>query len=108
MAAYDRGPMDSVALDIGCPDDRTPQLDVRLYQGRQLSGAPPRLQRPHLAFMQAGQLYDSAIAYLFTTSRNLKRVPEAGSRNEWKTAIDAIPDDSELADTRTPEPDSNS
>jgi hypothetical protein len=69
MAAYDREPMESVALDIGCPDDRTAQLDVRLYQGRQPSGAPPRLLGPQLAFTQAGQHYDSAIAYLFTTSR---------------------------------------
>src|SRR5262245_6559958 len=32
-----------------------------------------------------------------------RRVPAAGSRNEWKTRMDAIPDDSELAHTRTPE-----
>jgi len=65
-AAYDREPMESVALDIGCLDDRTARLDVRLYQGRQLSGAKlaPRLLGPHLTFMQAGQHYDSAIAYL--------------------------------------------
>src|SRR5262245_12079623 len=33
-----------------------------------------------------------------------RRVPAARSRNEWETRMDAIPDDSELADTRTPEP----
>ena len=41
-AAYDREPMESVALDIGCLDDRTPRLDVRLYQGRhQVQSWPP-------------------------------------------------------------------
>ena len=35
----------------------------------QVQSWPPRLQGPHLAFMQAGQHYDSAFAYLFTTSR---------------------------------------
>ena len=56
--AYDRGPRDLAALDIGC--------------------------LPNLAF---------------------NRAPAAGSRNEWKTRMDAIPDDSELADTRTSKPD---
>src|SRR5262245_35432161 len=40
-----------------------------------------------------------------TLGLTFKRVPGAGSRNAWKTRMDAIPDDSELADTRTPEPD---
>ena len=34
-----------------------------------------------------------------------KRVPAAGSRSESKTGIDAIPDDADVADTRTREPD---
>jgi hypothetical protein len=40
-----------------------------------------------------------------TLGLTFKRVLEAGSRNEWKTRMDAIPDDSELADARTPEAD---
>jgi len=40
-----------------------------------------------------------------TSNLIFRRVPAAGSRNAWKTRMDAIPDDSELADTRTPKPD---
>jgi hypothetical protein len=40
-----------------------------------------------------------------TLNLTFKRVPAAGSRSEWKTGIDAIPDDSDAADTRAREPD---
>jgi hypothetical protein len=40
-----------------------------------------------------------------TLNLTFKRVPAAGSRSEWKTGIDAIPDDADAADTRAREPD---
>jgi hypothetical protein len=36
---------------------------------------------------------------------HFQKIPGAGSRSEWKTGIDAIPDDANVADTRAREPD---
>src|SRR5262249_47852459 len=97
-AAYDGGPMESVALDVGCFDDRT-HGSMSAISGQTTIGC-----RAGGPFTPAGQYYDSVITYLFHDLLNLifRRVPAAGSRNAWKTRMDAIPDDSELADTRTP------
>jgi hypothetical protein len=51
----------------------------------QVQSWPPRLQGPHLAFMQAGQHYDSAFAYLFTNSR-ISLSKESRRQNRAATA----------------------
>jgi hypothetical protein len=53
----------------------------------------------HCSQMVADTIYRISV----TLNLTFKRVPAAGSRSEWKTAIDAIPDDSDAADTRARE-----
>ena len=63
---WSQSPLTLADLMVGPHGSMSAYITADNYQ---VQSWPPRLQGPHLAFMQAGQHYDSAIAYLFTTSR---------------------------------------
>jgi hypothetical protein len=63
---WSQSPLTLADLMVGSHGSMSAYITADNYQ---VQSWPPRLQGPHLAFMQAGQHYDSAFAYLFTTSR---------------------------------------
>jgi hypothetical protein len=63
---WSQSPLTLADLMVGPHGSMSAYITADNYQ---VQSSPPRLQGPHLAFMQAGQHYDSAFAYLFTTSR---------------------------------------
>jgi hypothetical protein len=63
---WGQSPLTLADLMVGPHGSMSAYITADNYQ---VQSWPPRLQGPHLAFMQVGQHYDSAFAYLCTTSR---------------------------------------